>query len=160
MCQYTWPPFFLLLLFPPILSPYLFCLLQSYTSGFSPAMTGGSVTISTSHPHISTSSQPRPPALGSGHSLHSRSSSNSSISSTALSQDSAHQPHPHVATATVPHSLTNSGPGHHPVGPGVSSTTAYETSTATPATSSGSTPSAQAHSQGGKMISYSNRSTV
>jgi CCR4-NOT transcription complex subunit 3 len=120
----------------------------SYTSGFSPAMTGGSVTISTSHPHISTSSQPRPPALGSGHSLHSRSSSNSSISSTALSQDSAHQPHPHVATATVPHSLTNSGPGHHPVGPGVSSSTAYETSTATPATSSGSTPSAQAHSQG------------
>ncbi|CAI8049624.1 CCR4-NOT transcription complex subunit 3 [Geodia barretti] len=121
---------------------------MSFTSGVSPVMTGGGVTISTSHPHISTSSQPRPPALGSGHSLHSRSSSNSSISSTALSQDSSHQPHPHVATVTVPHSLTNSGPGHHPVGPGVSASSAYETSTATPATSSGSTPSAQAHSQG------------
>ena len=122
---------------------------QTYTGGVSPVLTGG-VTITTSHPHISTSSQQtRPPALGSGHSLHSRSSSNSSISSTALSQDSAHLPHPHsVSMATVvPHSLTNSGQGHHPV-VGVPASSAYETSTATPATSSGSTPSAQAHSQG------------
>ena len=147
----TWPnhlPFSFSVSLPQF-SPPTFCLPQSFTSGVSPVMTGGGVTISTSHPHISTSSQPRPPALGSGHSLHSRSSSNSSISSTALSQDSSHQPHPHVAMVTVPHSLTNSGPGHHPVGPGVSASSAYETSTATPATSSGSTPSAQAHSQGG-----------
>ena len=137
------------------------------------AVTG---VILAGNPHISTSSQPQQPrpqapgervcvggghvtvsyltilCIGSGHSQHSRSSSTSSASSAALSQDSSHQPHPQTHTMTVvTHSLTNSGPGHHPSSSTTGAATAYETSTAAPAMcggSSGSTPSAQAHSQG------------
>ena len=93
---------------------------------------------------------------GSGHSQHSRSSSTSSSisSTTGLSQDSALQPHPqpHSMTA-IAQSLTNSGPGHHISA--IAASTAYETSTAAPAAcggSSGSTSSAQAHSQGNGRV--------
>ena len=93
------------------------------------------------------------PSTGSGHSHHSRSSSTSSISSTVLSQDSTHQPHPQAPPPMPVHSLTNSGLGYH--APSSSATpaaaSAFESSTAAPALcggSSSSTASAQAHSQG------------
>ena len=138
-------------------------MLQGYTTGAvaSSPVSGVGVAVVTGHLHISTSSQPhqRPPALGSGHSLHSRSSSNSSISSTPLSQDSAHQSHPHITTATVAHSLTNSGSGHYVGQQSASSTVvsvavaAQESLTASCGVGScGSTASAQAHSQGRQIL--------
>ena len=141
-------------------------MLQGYTTGVvaSSPVSGVGVAVVTGHLHISTSSQPHPmpSALGSGHSLHSRSSSNSSISSTPLSQDSAHQSHPHITTATVAHSLTNSGSGHYVGQQSVSSTVvsvavaAQESLTANSAScgvgSCGSTASAQAHSQGRQIL--------